>query len=135
VIHSKAYFLFRQISHRKKRYWKNHCDLNRDSKSTNDRGPSLVGSLGLSCRCKRFLFYLSCSSQSSIKYFSHTVHYFNSLVPHRQEAGQSAMLGHLSLGMCLWLDPGRSSMVMTAGLYLWKKYQRQQQLKFPESRS
>ncbi len=34
---------------------------NGDSKSTNDRGPSLVGSLGLSCPYRRFLCYLGCS--------------------------------------------------------------------------
>jgi hypothetical protein len=31
-------------------------DLDGDSKSKNERGPSLVGSLGLSCWHKRFLF-------------------------------------------------------------------------------
>ncbi len=33
-----------------------------DSKRTNDRGPSLVGSLGSSCRYNRFLSSLGCSS-------------------------------------------------------------------------
>jgi hypothetical protein len=32
-------------------------------------GPSLDGSLGLSCRYKRFLFCLGCSSWPSTKYF------------------------------------------------------------------
>ena len=36
-------------------------EVNGDSMSTNDRGPSLVGALGLSCRYKRFLFCLGCS--------------------------------------------------------------------------
>ncbi len=31
-----------------------------------------------------------------------TVHYFNSFVPIVQQAGQAAMLGRLSLIMCLW---------------------------------
>jgi hypothetical protein len=39
-------------------------EVNGDSKSTNERGPSLVGSLGLTCRYKRFLFCLMCSSRS-----------------------------------------------------------------------
>jgi hypothetical protein len=39
---------------------------NGDSKSMNDRGPSLIGSLGLSCRYN--IFFL-------------TVHYFNAFVP------------------------------------------------------
>jgi hypothetical protein len=42
--------------------------VNRDSKSTNERGPSLVGSLGMSCRYKRFLFCLGCSSRLSTEY-------------------------------------------------------------------
>jgi hypothetical protein len=41
-------------------------DLNVDSKSSNERGPSLVGSLGLSCRYKRFLFCLRCSSRPRV---------------------------------------------------------------------
>jgi hypothetical protein len=37
-------------------------EVNGDSKSTNERGSSLVGSLGFSCRYKRFLFLLGCYS-------------------------------------------------------------------------
>jgi hypothetical protein len=33
-------------------------EVNGDAESTNERGPSLVGSLSLSCRYKRFLFCL-----------------------------------------------------------------------------
>ncbi len=69
-------------------------------------GPFLVGSLGLSCRYKRFLFYLSCSSRLSTKYFFFlTVHYLNSFVPIAQQAGQAAVLGRLSLSVCLWSKP------------------------------
>jgi hypothetical protein len=31
-----------------------------------------------------------------------TVHYFNSFVPTAKQAGQAAVLGRLSLSMCLW---------------------------------
>jgi hypothetical protein len=31
-----------------------------------------------------------------------TVHYFNAFVPIDQQAGVAAMLGRLSLSMCLW---------------------------------
>ncbi len=55
-------------------------EVNGDSKRTNERGPFLVGSLGLSCRCNRLLSCLGCSSRPSSKYFL-TVHYFNSFVP------------------------------------------------------
>ncbi len=44
-------------------------EVNGDSKSTNERGLSLVGSLGLSSRYNRFLFCLGCSSRPRTKYF------------------------------------------------------------------
>jgi hypothetical protein len=44
-------------------------EKNGDSQSTNQRGSSLVGSLSLSCRYRRFFLFLDCSSQPSIKYF------------------------------------------------------------------
>jgi hypothetical protein len=44
-------------------------DVNGDSKSTNERGPYLVGSLGSSCRYKRFLFCLGWSSRPRTKNF------------------------------------------------------------------
>ncbi len=34
-----------------------------------------------------------------------TVHYFNSLVPIAQQAGQAAVLGRLSVSKCLWCGP------------------------------
>jgi hypothetical protein len=34
-----------------------------------------------------------------------TVHYFNAFVPIVRQAGQAAMLGRLSLGVCLWHTP------------------------------
>jgi hypothetical protein len=37
-------------------------EVNGNSKRTNDRGPSLVGSLDSSCRYNRFLSSLGCSS-------------------------------------------------------------------------
>jgi hypothetical protein len=42
--------------------------MNGDSKSTNKRCPSLVASLGLPCRYKRFLFFLGCSSRHTTIY-------------------------------------------------------------------
>jgi hypothetical protein len=77
-----------------------------DSMSTNETGPSMVGSSGLSCRYKIFLFCLGCFSWPSTKYFFLAVHYFNSSVPIAQQAGQPAVLGRLSLSMCLWLSLG-----------------------------
>ncbi len=79
-------------------------EVNRDSKRTNDRGPFLIGSLGLSCRYKRFLFCLGCTSRPSTKYFSsspYTISMPLSTLP--QQAGQAAMLGRLSLSVCLWM--------------------------------
>ncbi len=34
-----------------------------------------------------------------------TVHYFNSFVPIDQQAGQTVLLGRLSLSICLWTKP------------------------------
>ncbi len=65
------------------------AEMNGDLKSTNERGPSLVGSLGLCCRYKRFLSCLGCSIRPRTKYFFLTIHYFNSFVPIAQQAGQS----------------------------------------------
>jgi hypothetical protein len=79
-------------------------EVHRDLEGTNERGPSLVGLLGLSCRYKRVLFCLGCSSRPSTKYFFLTVlvHFFTSFVPIAQQAGQAAVLGRLSCNMCLW---------------------------------
>ncbi len=75
-------------------------ELNGDSKSTNERSHSLLGSLGLSCRYKRFLFCLGCSSRP-IFFSSYTISI--RLFPIAQQAGRAAVLGRLSLSMCLWL--------------------------------
>jgi hypothetical protein len=75
-------------------------DVNGDSKTTNLKETSLVG-LGLSCRYKRFLFSLGCSGQPSTNIFFLTVHFFNSFAPIAQLAGQAAVMGHMSLSMCL----------------------------------
>ncbi len=57
-------------------------EVNGDSKSTNDRGPSLVGSLGLSCPYKvSFVLPWLLYSRSSTKYLFLTVNCFNSYVP------------------------------------------------------
>ncbi len=86
-------------------------DLNVDSKSANERGPFLVGSLGLSCLYKRFLFCLGCSSRPSTKYFFLTVRFLNSFVPMAQQASEAAVLGLLSLSMCFWLKLKRFSIL------------------------
>jgi hypothetical protein len=78
-------------------------EVNGDSKSTNECDPSLIGSRGLSCRYKRFLFCLGCSSRPRVQYIIFlTVLYFSSIVPIAQQAGQAAVLGRLSLSVRLW---------------------------------
>ncbi len=75
-------------------------ESNGDSKSTNERGPSLVSSLGLSCRYKGFLSRIGSSNQPSTQYFfPHCTQYFNPFVSIAQQAGQAVMLGRLSLSM------------------------------------
>ncbi len=64
-------------------------EVNRDSKRTNDRGPSLVGSLVSSFRYNRFLSCLCCPSQPSTKIISLAVH-FSSLL--------ESLLGRRSAG-------------------------------------
>ncbi len=73
-----------------------------DSKSTDEKGPSLVMFVGLVVPVQETLFCLGCSSWPSTKYIFLTIHYFNSFVPIAQQAGQAAMLGRLSLSMSLW---------------------------------
>jgi hypothetical protein len=69
-------------------------EVNGDSElgSTNERGPFLIGSLGLSCRYNRFLSFLGCSSRPSATYFFLAVHFFNSFVLNAHQAGQAAVL-------------------------------------------
>ncbi len=68
-------------------------EVNGDSKSTIERGPSLVGSLGSSCRYKRLFIlpWLLWSAQK--KYF----------FPYRTlfQPGQAVVQGRLSLNVCL----------------------------------
>ncbi len=70
-------------------------EVNGDSKRTNVRGPSLVGSLGMLCRYKIFLFCLDCSSQPSTKYYFPHRTLFHFISAHRP--GHAGVLGRLSL--------------------------------------
>jgi hypothetical protein len=58
-----------------------------------------------------FLFCLDSSSQSSQKYFLLAVHFFNAFVTIAQQAGQAAVLGHLSHSMFLYLETSQDSSV------------------------
>jgi hypothetical protein len=78
-------------------------ETNGDLSSTNDRGPSLRGSLGSSCGCKIFLSCLWCSSQPRTKYFFPTAHFFTLCVHIAQQPRQAVEPGRLSLNMCLWV--------------------------------
>ena len=78
-------------------------EVNRDSKSTNERGPSLVGSSGLSCLYNGFFSAFSALVGPVQNIFFLVVYYFNSFVPITQQSGQAVVLGHLSQSMCLWL--------------------------------
>ncbi len=72
-------------------------------KKTNESGPFLVSSLGLSCRYNRFFFCLGFSIVGPVqKYFSSPYTFF----PIAQTAGQAAVLARLSLtSVCLWEGP------------------------------
>ncbi len=78
-------------------------EVNRYSKSTNERGASVVGLLSLSCNSTRDF----CSALAAVvgpvqNIFSSFVHYFNSFVPVTQQARQAVVLDRLSLSTCLW---------------------------------
>ncbi len=60
--------------------------------TSNERGSSLVGSLGSSCRDNGFLSFLGCSSHSTLLHFI-----ISSAHP---QPGQAVVLGRLSL--CVW---------------------------------
>jgi hypothetical protein len=71
---------------------------------TNKRGSFFVGLLGLSFWFKRFFCSASAALVGPVKNsFFLNIHYFNSFVTIAQQAGKAAMLGRLSLSVCLWL--------------------------------
>jgi hypothetical protein len=79
-------------------------EVNGDSNSTNENemGPSLVGSLGLSCRYNIFLSCLGGFSRpSTINFFLHRTLYILIHLSPAQQAGQAVVLGRLSLNMGL----------------------------------
>ncbi len=76
-------------------------EANGDSWSIYERGPSLVGSLGSSCRYNSFLSCLGGSSQPIKKYYFPNRTLFHFIRPHRPATWQAVVLGRLSL--CLWL--------------------------------
>ncbi len=85
-------------------------EVNGDSKSTNQRGSSLVVSLGLSCQYKRFLHCLGCSSQPNTNIFflavQKSVHFMCPHRPGKLGSGQAVVLGRLAcllVHMCLWV--------------------------------
>ncbi len=72
-------------------------------KSTNERGPSLVGSMGSLCQGTRDLCSALAALIGPVQFFFFlTLHYFNSSIPIAQQARQASVLGRLSLSMCLW---------------------------------
>jgi hypothetical protein len=79
-------------------------EMNGDSKSTNERCPSLVGSMCLSCPYTGTRDF--CSALATLvgrvqNIFFLAVQYFSFFVRIAQQAGQTAVLGHPSLSMCL----------------------------------
>jgi hypothetical protein len=72
-----------------------HVKLNGDSQSTNERVPFLVGSFGLSCQHKRFLFCLAlgCSSWPSTKIFFPHRTLFQFLCLHRPASWAGSRAG------------------------------------------
>jgi len=75
-------------------------EANGVSWNKNERGPSLVGSLGSSCWYNRFLSCLGCSSQPSTNVIFLTERFFTLWVPVAQKPGQAVVLGRQSLFLC-----------------------------------
>jgi hypothetical protein len=75
-----------------------------DSKSTNERGSSLVGSSGSSCRYKRFCPALGCSSWPRQKiFFPHPYSISIHLSPSPSKLGWQSYLVACLLNVRLWL--------------------------------
>jgi hypothetical protein len=75
------------------------------------KGPSLVGSLGLSRRYKICLSCLGCFIRPCTKYFfSSPYTIFTSFVSIAQQAEQTVVPGHLSPNMCLWPPPSMATL-------------------------
>jgi hypothetical protein len=82
-----------------------------DSRSTYERGPSVVGSLGSARHagtrdnCSAFAALVGPVKKFGlVQYiFFLTVYYFNSFVPIAKQAGQAVMTHRLSLNKCLWI--------------------------------
>jgi hypothetical protein len=76
-------------------------EANGDSRSTHERGSSVVGSMGLTCQYKRFLscFDSSCLPSTKYLFFLHRS-LFHFICPHRP-GGQGAEPRRLSLNMYL----------------------------------
>jgi hypothetical protein len=68
-------------------------EVTRDSENTNERNPSLIGSLGLTCRYKRLLVCLGCSSRPSTKYIFPYRTQFRFLGPHRSASWANRQRG------------------------------------------
>ncbi len=68
-------------------------EANGDSKRTNEKGPSLIDSLGLSCRCKRFCSALAAlvGPEQNIRFPHRTLCQF--LCPHRPESWAGSRAG------------------------------------------
>ncbi len=92
-------------------------EANGDSKSSNERGPSMVGSLGSSCLYKRFCPALAALVGPVENIFFGTLHYFNSFVPIAQHAGQAVVQSRLSLNVCLWCT-------LTSHQWKWEEQRR-----------
>jgi hypothetical protein len=75
-------------------------ELKGSSKSTNEKGLSLIGSLGTCAGKLDFCSVLAALVGLVQNIFFLNVHFFNFFVPIAQQARQAAVLGRLSLIVC-----------------------------------
>jgi hypothetical protein len=93
-------------------------EVNGESKSTNERGPSLVGSLGSPCWYMRLLSCLGCSGHPSTKYLFPRHSIFQFMCPHRPETWAGIVQGCLSVKGCLREDMSNYTYVLTYRLFI-----------------
>ncbi len=77
-------------------------EANGDSRSTHEKDPSLIGSLGSSCRYKRFLSCLGCYNRPSTKYFFLHRTLFHFIFPLRPASWAGSCAG---FNICFCLSP------------------------------
>jgi hypothetical protein len=96
-----------------------------------------LGFVGLDVPVKEiFVQPFGCSSRPNSKYniFFLTKHYFNAFDPVAQQAGQTAVLGCMSLSMCLWCILYTNACLKKASMWYRKSIKHYLTINHPQKR-